>query len=178
MDGNSRLGESNSLLICIFKRLFIAAVILFLGMSLVFVLLYAGPLNPAKSVAGLGATPTEIQQIRERLGLTAPLVEQYIDFMMHRFTLDFGQSWTIAPDASTAPEPAAQQVRIGERLLRTLWLWGWALLIAYAIGIPLGLHAGRNPESWSGSLVSSGGIISRAAAICARDTSVGIAPAR
>jgi peptide/nickel transport system permease protein len=48
------------------------------------------------------------------------------------------------------------------RMPATLWLGFWSVVIALAIGIPLGVYAGLHPNTWGDYVVSAGGISWRA----------------
>jgi peptide/nickel transport system permease protein len=74
--------------------------------------------------------PVELQeQIRERLGLDRPLLEQYISYMSSVLTLDFGHSFSGRPviDILLARLPATASLAFA------------ALLIAILLGVPLGI---------------------------------------
>lgn len=49
--------------------------------------------DPAEILAGLNATPDQIDAIREQLGLNRPVLEQLGIFFKQIFTLDWGRSW-------------------------------------------------------------------------------------
>jgi peptide/nickel transport system permease protein len=138
------------------KRIGLMIPVVVFGTSLTYLILYAGPLNPAVAIVGPGADAEQIRQIERQLGLNQPLWAQYFDFLGRMFTLDFGQSWVISPNT-----PIVEVV--ANRVPRTIWLGFWAILIPLFIGIPLGFHAGLNPNSWSDYIVSFGGIVWRAA---------------
>jgi peptide/nickel transport system permease protein len=136
------------------KRIALGIPVVLFGTSLTFILLYAGPINPAVVIAGQGATAEEIRRIARQLGLTKPLWEQYFNFLVDMITLNFGQSWVISPST-----PAWDV--IATRLPRTIWLGFWAILLPLFIGIPVGLYAGLHANTAEDYLASAGGIIWR-----------------
>ncbi|WP_049902235.1 ABC transporter permease [Halococcus agarilyticus] len=138
------------------KRIGLMIPVVIFGTSLTYLILYAGPINPAVAILGPSADASQIRAIEQQLGLNQPLWAQYFDFLGRMFTLDFGQSWVISPNTSIVDV-------IANRFPRTIWLGFWAILIPLFIGIPLGFHAGLNPNSWSDYIVSLGGIVWRAA---------------
>ena len=134
------------------QRLLLMIPVLLLVMSLIFVILRMGPLDPVAAMLGPDASGARAEHIRESLGLNQPLWQQYLDFIWGLLTFDLGQSWVVHPG------------RTVEDLLwifapRTLWLGFWAILLPLFIGIPLGFYAGLNPNSWGDYFASFGGII-------------------
>jgi peptide/nickel transport system permease protein len=136
------------------RRLVLAVPIIVFGITVTFMLVRLGPIDPARAIAG-PQSPQSVPQIRARLGLDQPLWQQYFDFMWNLLTFDLGQSWVIQPGTS-----AFDLVTIYAP--RTIWLGFWSILIAIAIGIPLGFYAGLNPNSISDYVASFGGIVWRA----------------
>ena len=47
----------------------------------VFMFIHLIPGDPARTLAGVEATPEEIEAIREEFGLNDPLLKQYADYM-------------------------------------------------------------------------------------------------
>ena len=137
------------------RRLVMSIPVLLLGTTITFLIIFAGPLDPAAAILGPTGDPAAYNRIREQLGLNQPLWEQYFDFLIDLFTFNLGQSWVINP-GSTAYE------LILIFAPRTIWLGFWSVLIAIFVGIPLGFYAGLNPNTWSDYLASFGGIIWRA----------------
>lgn len=136
------------------KRMILAVPVVFFAMSITFILLRIGPLDPAAAIVGRG-DPSEIARIRRQLGLTRPLWEQYIDFMWKLFSFDLGQSWVVKRGWTVYD-------LIYERGPRTIWLGFWSVLIAVVVGIPLGFYAGLRPNTLNDYFASFGGIVWRA----------------
>jgi oligopeptide/dipeptide ABC transporter ATP-binding protein len=122
------------------RRLVLAIPVVVFGTTITFMLVRLGPIDPAAAIVGIG-NPQGIARIREQLGLTQPLWQQYFDFMINMFTFDLGQSWVIQPgrDAYSLIVSYAP---------RTIWLGIWSVLIALVVGIPLGFYAGLNPNTF------------------------------
>lgn len=132
--------------------------VLWFGTSLTFLIIRVGPINPAAAIMGLTGDPqakAQYLQIRRELGLTRPLHEQYVSFVVDMFTLHLGQSWVIHPGKSTIDLIALYAPR-------TIWLGLWSILVALAIGIPLGFYAGLNANTPADYAASFGGIVWRA----------------
>ncbi|MCU4801228.1 ABC transporter permease [Halobacteria archaeon HArc-gm2] len=149
------------------QRLVLTVPILLLAMSIVFLIVRAGPLDPARAIVGMG-NPAGYHDVAVDLGIEravrvdgevryvdVPLWQQYVDFMAGLLTLDLGQSWVIYPETSVYEV-------IALRAPRTLWLGFWSVLIALFVGIPLGFYAGLNPNTWGDYTASFGGIVWRA----------------
>ena len=105
----------------------------FLGVAtLVFALIHLVPGDPAQSMLGEGASEAEITQLRQRLGLDRPLVEQYRSFLTGLVRGDLGTSFRYGT-------PVTREIR--DRLLRTMELAVAAMGVAILIAIPLGIAA-------------------------------------
>ncbi|GGL35247.1 peptide ABC transporter permease [Halarchaeum grantii] len=137
------------------KRLVLAVPVVLFGTSLTFLLLYAGPVNPAASILGQGATPAEIARLEARLGLNEPLWSQYLEFMTGVLTFGLGESYVISPNTDV-------YAVILDYAPRTLWMGFWAVLLPLFVGIPLGFYAGLNPNTPADYVASLGGIVWRA----------------
>lgn len=86
----------------IIRRVFWAIVIIFVAMTLTFILTYVIPADPAAQVAGPRATELEINNIRETLGLNDPILEQYGRYFWNVLHGDFGRSWMFRRPVSQA----------------------------------------------------------------------------
>jgi ABC-type dipeptide/oligopeptide/nickel transport system permease component len=105
----------------------------FLGVAtLVFALIHLVPGDPAQSMLGEGASEAEVTQLRQRLGLDRPLVEQYRSFLTGLVRGDLGTSFRYGT-------PVTSEIR--DRLLRTMQLAVAAMGVAILIAIPLGIAA-------------------------------------
>jgi peptide/nickel transport system permease protein len=88
--------------------------------------------DPTNGFVEPGAPPDVRTQIRHNLGLDDPLPVQYLRFLGHAATGDFGVSWR-------ADQPALRLVL--DRLGSTLVLAGVALALAILLGVGLGAAA-------------------------------------
>ncbi len=104
-----------------------------LGVSIVvFVMVRAIPGDPAQILLGQAATPGQVADVRERLGLDQPLPTQYLLFLRDALTGDLGDSLVVGQPVTTV---------LLERFPATLELTLAALLFAVAIGVPVGVIA-------------------------------------
>lgn len=133
----------------ILRRAFSTLVLLYLIISVVFLLLHLLPGDPALAVlGGIDANPSaeDIARTRERLGLDRPLYEQYVSYLTDVAQLDFGESFVNGRSVSGD---------IFTRLPRTMMIIVPAIILAVITGMPLGILAARFRESLIDPLVSS-----------------------
>ncbi len=112
---------------------------------LVFLLIHAAPGDPADLLLSDEASPQDIADARHRWGLDQPIYVQYLRFLTNILTGNFGTSFRYS-------DPVIRL--IGERLPATIELAFISLLIAIALGVPLGVWAGAKPNSWADNLGS------------------------
>ena len=116
----------------VLKRLALFVVALF-GLSVVvFAALRILPGDVASVMAGVNSPPERVTQLREQLGLDRPLIAQYFDWMSALARGDFGTSILTGRSVTSL---------VGARASITFPLIILALLIALAIGLPLGCAA-------------------------------------
>jgi peptide/nickel transport system permease protein len=137
------------------KRLVLAIPVVLFGTSLTFFIIYAGPINPAATILGQGATAAEIQQVEQQLGLNKPLWGQYFDFMADMLLFNLGDSWVMNP-ATPATEVILSYAP------RTILMGALAIILPLFVGIPLGFYAGLNPNTLGDYTASFTGIVWRA----------------
>jgi peptide/nickel transport system permease protein len=101
----------------------------FIVLTIVFLALRIMPGDPAIAALGEFATPDAIAAFRSKLGLNDPLWLQYVLFVRHALTGDFGRSMT-------NDSPINQL--LAQALPYTLSLAGAATLIGIVVGIPFG----------------------------------------
>lgn len=111
--------------------------------TLVFALIHFIPGDPAQAMLGEGASQEDVAQLRERLGLDRPLLEQYGTFLNGVVHGDLGVS--LRND-----QPVARQ--IVERMPATAELAFAAMTVAVLIALPLGIAA----AVWRGTWIDFG----------------------
>ena len=119
----------------VLRRLLQVIPTLLLLSILVFAWLRTLPGGPASAFLGDRATPEGIAELNRVLGLDQPIWVQYARFLGRAATGDFGSS-------TITGEPVL--VEIGRALPATIELSLAALVIAIALGIPLGYVAARH----------------------------------
>jgi peptide/nickel transport system permease protein len=133
----------------IIRRAMATVILLYLIVTVVFLLLHLLPGDPATSVlGGIDADPTEedIARVRQELGLDQPLYEQYITYLGKTARLDLGESFVNGRSVSKD---------LFARLPRTMMLIVPAIVLAIVTGIPLGILAARYRRSLIDPAVSS-----------------------
>lgn len=118
------------LLVELFRRAGGMVVVLALVVTVVFVIVRVTPGDPAAVMLGSDATPQDIAQLRERLGLNAPILVQYGRFVLDIFRGDLGQSIFLGQPVTTALLARAEP---------TFFLTLFSILIAVAIALPVGI---------------------------------------
>lgn len=108
-------------------------------LAIVFVLSRVVPIDPARLAAGDNATPAQIEAVRHSLGFDKPLPEQFVRYLHDVVHGRFGTSLF-------TQQPIADD--LFARLPATLELTLVAIVLAGAIGIPLGVVCGLNRNSW------------------------------
>lgn len=94
--------------------------------------------NPVDILIPPNATESERLRIIADLGLDQSLWQQYLQFLLHAAQGDLGQSFVFN-------EPALSLIL--QRMPATLELAVFAIALAIAIGVPLGLYAGLKPDA-------------------------------
>jgi ABC-type dipeptide/oligopeptide/nickel transport system permease component len=121
------------------KRALRAVITLWLAVTLVFLALRTIPGDAADALMGQQMSAEGVELLRRQMGLDQPLLTQYLVFIGDVLRGDLGLSLALGKPVSelilqVAPFTAA--VVIG------------ALVIGTAIGVPLGILAGRRQNSW------------------------------
>lgn len=96
------------------------------------------------SEQALSMDPVSLARMRAELGLDRPLMVQYVAWLKGTIQLDFGRSLLYSRPVSSL---------VGERALNTAVLAGAALLLATAIGVPLGVYSGSRSRGMGRSVV-------------------------
>ncbi|MCL0101668.1 ABC transporter permease [Dehalococcoidia bacterium] len=104
-----------------------------------FSLLYLTPGDPAEVMAGDEATPEEVDEIRENLGLDRPMPVRLGIFLRDTLRGDLGDS-VFSKNSVTK--------LIGQRVEPTLSIAILATLIAISLGLPLGVIAAWQADTW------------------------------
>ncbi|WP_421566519.1 ABC transporter permease [Ochrobactrum sp. EDr1-4] len=114
------------------NRLVGMLIVLALVVTVVFIIVRVTPGDPAAVMLGSDATPQDIADLRARMGLDAPILIQYVHFIMGIFQGDLGQSIFLNQPVTTA---------LASRAEPTFFLTLFSILIAVAIALPVGIFS-------------------------------------
>jgi ABC-type dipeptide/oligopeptide/nickel transport system permease component len=125
------------------RRVALTLPVLFGVATLVFSLIHLIPGDPAQAMLGESASPQDVAELRARLGLDRPLLEQYARFLGGVARGNLGRSLRTDQPVTTA---------ILERMPATVELAAAAMLVAVLLAIPLGIAA----AVWRGTAIDHG----------------------
>jgi ABC-type dipeptide/oligopeptide/nickel transport system permease component len=114
------------------RRLMLTVPVLLGVATLVFALIHLVPGDPAQAMLGDSAVPSDVAELRTKLGLDQPLLVQYQHFLAGLVRGDLGTSFRYNT-------PVARE--IGQRMGPTIELALVAMIVAVVIAIPLGVVA-------------------------------------
>ncbi|MCW4114934.1 ABC transporter permease [Aurantimonas sp. MSK8Z-1] len=114
----------------ILKRLFGMVVVVFLVLTIAFVLVRLAPGDPAALMLGPDATPAETAALRARLGLDQPILVQYATFIGHALRGDLGRSLFFDQPVLSV---------LAHRAEPTTFLALFSLMFAVVIAVPIGI---------------------------------------
>ena len=127
----------------IITRALLTIPMLFILLTIVFVVVRIMPGDPVSAMLGGHAPDKVIEQKKEELGLNKPLIVQYGLYLLQIAQLDLGQSMIFKQDVKDA---------IGEKLPATIELTFFGMLITLLVGVPLGAYAAdkrRTPQDYA-----------------------------
>ncbi|MGV2980709.1 ABC transporter permease [Camelimonas sp. ID_303_24] len=128
------------------RRLLQAIPVIILATFIVFGLLKLVPGDIAVTLAGDNATDARIAEIRSMYGLDQPFLVQYGGWLMKAVQGDLSKSLLSGEAVLTS---------IARCLPNTMLIVVLALMLAMAIGIPLGILAASRPGGWIDGFVMS-----------------------
>ncbi len=122
------------------KRLVLGVGVVWVVVSVTFVALHLAPGDPATLLAGPGATPAQLEALRDAWDLDRPLPVQYAGWLGRFVRGDWGTSLSQA-----RPVTAVLGAAVGPTLL----LVGTSLLLSYLVGVAIGAwQAARHRTVW------------------------------
>ncbi|MUK87609.1 ABC transporter permease subunit [Ornithinibacillus sp. L9] len=115
-------------------------VLLLLGISfIVFMSMHIAPGDPATIIGGPTAKESDLEAIREDLGLNKPVFVQYVDYLKGILQGDFGYSYQNSQPVGEA---------IATRLPNTIKLAVSSMIVAIIIGLIAGMISAMKQNSW------------------------------
>jgi peptide/nickel transport system permease protein len=116
---------------------------LFILLSIVFVVIRIMPGDPVSAMLGGHAPDHVIEKKKEELGLNRPLYAQYGDYLLQILRLDLGNSMIFKQTVTDA---------ISDKLPATIELTFFGMLITLVVGVALGAYAAdkrRSPQDYA-----------------------------
>ena len=120
-------------------RLALVVPLIFIVLTLVFLLMRVAPGDPISASLGGHAPQSEIDRIKEELGYNEPLWKQYFEYLGQIARGNLGTT-------ITDRRPVTDIVR--DNGAATLELTFYAMIVAIIVGVTFGLLAGRYRDTW------------------------------
>jgi ABC-type dipeptide/oligopeptide/nickel transport system permease component len=127
------------------RRVLYTLPVVWLVVSLVFLLIHLVPGDPILQMLGEGAPATDIEAARHAYGLDVPLGQQYVRYWKGVLHGDLGSSFRFSQPVSRL---------IMQRYPYTLQLTMAALIVAILLSIPAGVRSAQRRNRWDDRLVS------------------------
>ncbi|MEO8383560.1 MAG: nickel ABC transporter permease [Acidobacteriota bacterium] len=108
-------------------------------LTLIFSLIHLIPGDPAMQIAGEGARPEDVANVRKALGLDQPLWKQYVTYVSNLAHGDLGRSFR-------TNESVAKEIAV--RYPATMQLAFGAMFVALIVAFPLGIISAIYRNSW------------------------------
>ena len=126
-------------------RLLYTLPVVWLVVSLVFLLIHLVPGDPILQMLGESAPATDIQAARHQYGLDVPLGQQYLHYWKGVLHGDLGPSVRFNQSVTSL---------IAQRYPYTLQLTIAALVVAILLSVPAGVRSARRRDRWDDRLLS------------------------
>ncbi len=120
-------------------RLALVVPMVFILLTMVFLLMRVAPGDPISASLGGHAPQSEIDKIKAQLGYDKPIYQQYFEYLGQIARGDLGTT-------ITDRRPVTDIVR--ENGAATLELTFYAMIVAIVVGVTFGLLAGRYRDTW------------------------------
>ena len=126
-------------------RLLYTIPVIWLVVSVVFLLIHLVPGDPVQQMLGEGAASADIEATRHAYGLDAPIGKQYANYWRGVLHGDLGKSIRLQ-------QPVAALIK--DAYPSTLLLTFASLAVALALAIPAGVRSARRRNRWDDRLLS------------------------
>lgn len=127
------------------SRLLYTIPVLWLVVSVVFLLIHLVPGDPIQQMLGENAASTDVEAARHAYGLDLPIGRQYVNYWNGLLHGDMGRSMGFDQPVATI---------IAQRYPQTLQLTIAAMLVALLISIPAGVRSARRRNRWDDRVLS------------------------
>src|SRR5690242_18257004 len=129
----------------ILHRLLFTLPVIWLVVSIVFLLIHFVPGDPVQQMLGEGAASADIEATRHAYGLDVPLTQQYLNYWKGVLHGDLGRSLRLNQGVSHL---------IAQRYPYTLQLTLASLFVAIVLAIPAGVRSARHRNQWDDRTLS------------------------
>jgi peptide/nickel transport system permease protein len=119
--------------------------VIWLVVSVVFLLIHLVPGDPIQQMLGEGAASADVAAVRHQYGLDLPISRQYVNYWLGVMHGHLGESLRFRQDVGGL---------IGARYPFTLQLTCAALLVALILSIPAGVYSATHRNRWSDRALS------------------------
>jgi peptide/nickel transport system permease protein len=126
-------------------RLLYTIPVLWLVVSVVFLLIHLVPGDPIQQMLGEGASSTDIQAARHAYGLDVPIGRQYLNYWKGVLRGDLGRSLRFDQPVNRI---------VAQRYPQTLQLTVASMIVALLISIPAGVRSARRRNQWDDRALS------------------------
>ena len=126
-------------------RLLYTIPVVWLVVSVVFMLIHLVPGDPIQQMLGEGASAADLQAARHAYGLDVPVGQQYVNYWKGVLHGDLGRSLRF-------DQPVSKLVL--QRYPQTLQLTVASMIVALLISIPAGVRSARRRNQWDDRLLS------------------------
>jgi peptide/nickel transport system permease protein len=126
-------------------RLLYTIPVIWLVVSVVFLLIHIVPGDPIRQMMGEGVSGGDVEAVRHAYGLDLPLGRQYLNYWRGVLHGDFGRSVRFDQSVSKL---------VLERYPATIKLTAVSLAVALVLSIPAGVHSARRRNRWDDRLLS------------------------
>jgi peptide/nickel transport system permease protein len=140
----------------IVQRVLLMIPMIWLVVTLVFILLRVAPGDPVSASVGGRLSEEELDRRRAAMGIDRPLIVQYLEYLGDLLRFDLGQ--TLSDNRQVIDI-------IRDNGGATLTLTVGAFIFALGFGIPLGLIAGRRRDTFADVVIRVFGIVTYAAPV-------------
>src|SRR5215470_1429283 len=127
------------------SRLLYTLPVIWLVVSVVFVLIHFVPGDPVQQMLGEGAAAGDIQAMRHAYGLDVPLGQQYVNYWKGVLHGDLGKSLRFNQGVTRL---------IASRYPSTLQLTLASMFVAVLLAIPAGVRSARHRNRWDDRVIS------------------------
>lgn len=126
-------------------RLLYTLPVVWLVVSVVFLLIHLVPGDPVQLMLGEGATSADLQATRHAYGLDVPLSQQYLNYWRGLLHGDLGRSVRFGESVSRM---------VVQRYPTTLKLTLVSMAVALLISVPAGVRSATRPNRWDDRVIS------------------------